>query len=260
MTESTDSPDRTVILMELSAVVDAGATGARGAAAGLRGANAAATPRNANFSSFIGASTHTRSSTHSVALRRGSHGTERWVMIRHGTTHRPKIGIRASMGQPAEAEAASLLDNNAAPPPQRTPRKAVVAGLALLAAVTAATARATRPAPRLASNAMDIAVTGPYGANTAAQYPFLASGRYDALVEPHASTELRVAGAPRSAASASWTFGDGRAAPSGFAVMKFGQDHPNQRLNSTQPIAFGHRRSTSRYCLYLASRMASTPA
>ena len=164
------------------------------------------------------------------------------------------------MGQPAEAEAASLLDNNAAPPPQRTPRKAVVAGLALLAAVTAATARATRPAPRLASNAMDIAVTGPYGANTAAQYPFLASGRYDALVEPHASTELRVAGAPRSAASASWTFGDGRAAPSGFAVMKFGQDHPNQRLNSTQPIAFGHRRSTSRYCLYLASRMASTPA
>ena len=122
------------------------------------------------------------------------------------------------MGQPAEAEAASLLDNNAAPPPQRTPRKAVVAGLALLAAVTAATARATRPAPRLASNAMDIAVTGPYGANTAAQYPFLASGRYDALVEPHASTELRVAGAPRSAASAVWTFGDGRAAPSGFAV------------------------------------------
>jgi hypothetical protein len=106
------------------------------------------------------------------------------------------------MGQPAEAEAASLLDNNAAPPPQRPPRKAVVAGVALLAAVAAATARATRPAPRLASNAMDIAVTGPYGANTAAQYPFLASGRYDALVEPHASTELRVAGAPRSAAAA----------------------------------------------------------
>ena len=67
MTESTDSPDRTVILMELSAVVDAGATGARGAAAGLRGANAAATPRNANFSSFISASTHTaRSSSESL--------------------------------------------------------------------------------------------------------------------------------------------------------------------------------------------------
>jgi len=204
MTESTDSPDRTVILMELSAVVDAGATGARGAAAGLRGANAAATPRNANFSSFISVDAHSKLKSVALVGPPASTCGRRWVMIRHGTTHRPKIGIRASMGQPAEAEAASLLDNDATPPPppQRPPRKAVVAGVALLAAVAAATARATRPAPRLASSAMDIAVTGPYGANTAAQYPFLASGRYDALVEPHASTELRVAGAPRSAAAA----------------------------------------------------------
>ena len=70
MTESTDSPDRTVILMELSAVVDAGATGARGAAAGLRGANAAATPRNANFSSFISVDTRLSKAQVSRSLRR----------------------------------------------------------------------------------------------------------------------------------------------------------------------------------------------